>query len=169
MHHEILLALQGHCGEIVLDRQKEYVINPDLSFIGSADKAVLNQIVQLGCDFKTMQQFIAGAHEFKSNYLIGVSSGIQEIMQQYQSKLIQLENEILKQRQVVPFTHFISQLYEYFQVFPVVSHIVNQIVNKSLSGTPVLELLYQHTHTGYKRVKFWIERILYHCHKYVLV
>ena len=161
------MALQGHCGEIVLDKKTEFVINPEISFVEQADKVILNRVVQLGFEYTRLTDFVANVHHVDSNYLIGVSSGIKEILQEYQLKLVQLEHEIVRFCQVVPFTHFMTELQEFVQVFPALVALTQKVIAKSLRGVDVLELLHQSTKTGFKRIKYWCERLLFHCHKYV--
>lgn len=41
MLHEILLALLGHCGDVVIETSNGFEVAPDLGFVSSADKAGL--------------------------------------------------------------------------------------------------------------------------------
>lgn len=66
MIHEILFALLGHTGSIVIElpatledlsknldlRQVLFIINPNLAFLSTAEVEQLNKIVQIGALFK---------------------------------------------------------------------------------------------------------------------
>lgn len=66
MIHEILFALLGHTGSIIIElpanleeidkipelRQIVFIVNPNLSFLSSAEVEQLNKIVQIGALFK---------------------------------------------------------------------------------------------------------------------
>ena len=82
MLHEILFALLGHTGSIIIElpvleqieftknllsqaengeyqnRQLRFMVNPNLSFLSRAEVEQLNKIVQLGAYYKMIQQFL---------------------------------------------------------------------------------------------------------------
>lgn len=167
MQHEILLALQGHCGDIVLDKRDCYVLNPDLKFVADGDRELLNQLIELGSNFQKLNGFQSTVLSMQSNYLFGISAGIQEVLDKYQLTLVSIENEMVSSRQVVPFTRFLSDFHEFRQVFPILTKIIQSIQRESLKGVDILELVFRHSQTGFSRVKFWMQRLLFHCNKVV--
>ena len=82
MLHEILFALLGHTGSIIIElpaleqieftknllsaaedgqfqsRQIKFMVNPNLSFLSRAEVEQLNKIVSLGAYYKMIQQFL---------------------------------------------------------------------------------------------------------------
>jgi len=73
MIHEILFALLGHTGSIIIElpatledlgknpelRQLCFIVNPNLSFLSAAEVEQLNKIVQIGALYKQIQTFVA--------------------------------------------------------------------------------------------------------------
>lgn len=72
MIHEILFALLGHTGSIIIElpatlddlgtnpdlRQILFIVNPNLVFLSAAEIEQLNKIVQIGALFKQIQNFV---------------------------------------------------------------------------------------------------------------
>jgi gamma-tubulin complex component 4 len=70
MIHEILFALLGHTGSIVIElpasieelhaqiRKIVFIVNPNLGFLSQAEVEQLNKIVRLGALFKQIQIFV---------------------------------------------------------------------------------------------------------------
>ncbi len=71
MIHEILFALLGHTGSIIIElpatlddlnspdlRLIQFIVNPNMIFLSSAEIEQLNKIVQIGALFKQIQNFI---------------------------------------------------------------------------------------------------------------
>ena len=71
MIHEILFALLGHTGSIIIElpatlddlnspelRLIQFIVNPNMFFLSSAEIEQLNKIVQIGALFKQIQNFI---------------------------------------------------------------------------------------------------------------
>jgi hypothetical protein len=71
MIHEILFALLGHTGSIIIELPAtlddlnspdlhliQFIVNPNMIFLSSAEIEQLNKIVQIGALFKQIQNFI---------------------------------------------------------------------------------------------------------------
>lgn len=53
MLHEILLALFGHAGSIIIETENEsFIVNPKLDFLSKAEIEMINRIVVLGYMYK---------------------------------------------------------------------------------------------------------------------
>ncbi len=63
MLHEILLALLGFHGDVIVPRRVGSVavgfeVSPDLTFIGVSERARINQLVQCGFIYTRIEAFI---------------------------------------------------------------------------------------------------------------
>jgi hypothetical protein len=52
MLHEILLALLGTTGGIIIEADGKFIVNPKLTFITPAEAEMLNRIANIGALFK---------------------------------------------------------------------------------------------------------------------
>lgn len=57
MLHELLLALFGHTGSIIVEAEESFIVNPKLTFLTSAEIEMINRIAVLGYLFKRIQTF----------------------------------------------------------------------------------------------------------------
>jgi hypothetical protein len=57
MLHELLLALFGHTGSIILDMEDKFGVNPKLTFLSPAEIELINRIAQIGHMYKKIQNF----------------------------------------------------------------------------------------------------------------
>ncbi len=45
MLHEVLFALLGHTGSIIIEDQDRFVVNTQLGFLSSAEKDLINKVI----------------------------------------------------------------------------------------------------------------------------
>ena len=57
MLHEILLALLGHTGSIIIEMEEGFLVNPVLEFLSTAEVDIINRIVQIGFLYKQISKF----------------------------------------------------------------------------------------------------------------
>ena len=57
MLHELLLALFGTPGGIIIESDERFIVNPRLDFLSPAEIEIINRIAALGYLFKRIQRF----------------------------------------------------------------------------------------------------------------
>lgn len=58
MLHEILFALLGKSGNIIIEGDNTFMLDPHLTFLSEAEKAVINSLCCLGYYYKTLESFL---------------------------------------------------------------------------------------------------------------
>lgn len=59
MLHELLLALFGTTGGVIIESDGRFIVNPKLTFLSPAEVELINRIVVLGYQFKVIMRFQA--------------------------------------------------------------------------------------------------------------
>ena len=67
MLHELLLALLGKTGNIVIEDDQAFKINPDITFISDPEKEILNKICILGYYYLRIEKFLDENHKIFSD------------------------------------------------------------------------------------------------------
>ena len=57
MLHELLLALFGHTGSIIIETEDQFLVNPKLDFLTPAEIELISRIAKLGYMYKNIQSF----------------------------------------------------------------------------------------------------------------
>ncbi len=71
MLHELLLALVGRTGNIIIERDGTFIIDPKIDFISDPEKDILNKICTLGFYYMRIQKFLDENHKVFSDIGIG--------------------------------------------------------------------------------------------------
>lgn len=67
MLHELLLALLGKTGNIVVEDEDTFKINPKIDFIAEPEKKILNKLCVLGFYYQRIQNFLDENHKLFSD------------------------------------------------------------------------------------------------------
>lgn len=57
MFHEVLLALLGHSGEVIVCKGGRFVVAEDIPFAHEAERTLLNSIINVGYYYQQLEQF----------------------------------------------------------------------------------------------------------------
>jgi hypothetical protein len=57
MLHEVLLALLGHTGNIILDKGTTFALSDDIHLLHPSEKIQINRIVSLGAFYKFLNNY----------------------------------------------------------------------------------------------------------------
>lgn len=152
--HDILLALNGHPGDVIVEKEDplthnplKYEVNSKICFLSTSEKEIINKTVNLGFYYSIIDKFV------RINQKIGVSRmgiekesekgqnvvglyaralccGLDELLTDYRDALLKIEQSILQH----PDSHFpLSELHlylrEYLVIFPEVGKLVERIQN----------------------------------------
>ncbi len=67
MLHELLLALLGKTGNIVIESEETFMVNPRIDFITEPEKQILNKLCVLGYYYVRIQKFLDENHKLFSD------------------------------------------------------------------------------------------------------
>ena len=119
MLYDILYALLGFTGDIVVETNHTFHVKDGYSKLTDAEREQINHLVPLGWYYNRFEAFIkrydmswgnvSGGIEKLAIYKMAVSAAIQDFQQEYLEDVNELE-EILNQEQSLPLSHFIQHM-----------------------------------------------------------
>ncbi|KAL8143051.1 hypothetical protein V2J09_016083 [Rumex salicifolius] len=206
MLHEILLALLGYTGDLIIDEREQlssigilspdtpvsydptFKLAPDLVFVESSDRDVIERIIKLGFYYRELDRFASkcrnlswirskGASpllrceeiskkslEHQSVYRRAIANGIVEILSVYRSAVLQIEQKLLADP--VPILAMVTQgLNKFFVILPPLHELISEIERDDISGGHLLNLLHKRCHCGVPELQTCIQRLLWHGHQ----
>jgi len=140
MLHEILFALLGKTGNIIIESDQKFEINPLITFLTTCEKELINKLVILGYCYKSIEKFLKDTYEAfcqtssfiinklledeinefsfgKSLYLKAFSFAMNEVLRDYREVVLTVEREYLKNR-VFTLSLLNIQLAKFFFLMP---------------------------------------------------
>ncbi len=148
MLHEILFALLGKTGNIIIESEEKLEINPLISFLSVSEKDLINKLIILGFFYKNIEKFLKdtfesfcqnssfiskktqeeSSNEFvfgKSIYLKAFVFATDEILKDYRDAILNVEREYLKNR-VFTLSLLHIHLSKYFILMPELNILVKK-------------------------------------------
>ncbi len=58
MQHEVLLALMGHCGDVIVNTGSSFALAADISFLSASERVVVNRLVCVGHTYLKLARFV---------------------------------------------------------------------------------------------------------------
>jgi len=176
MLRDLLLALNGHTGSIfkLIDGQVKVV--EGLPNISSWERNALNKLLKLSTRVLFIRQFIKKYHTIiineRSNtkgllkpgcYLRGFCKGLTNVLLPYQTKLLNVEKELLK-NQNLSFLFVQQAVNDSVPLFDAINQILNEIISTKAYGCQILDVVYNATITGDENIRKAMLTILKQCH-----
>ena len=172
MLHELLISLRGHSGYIFIDNEVKMTVNPTLPFLHPCEVAILNSLLELGTDYRTLQAFIAGGGGVNEDneagpgiYHEAVCQGLDLVLDGYRDTLSQLEKEILYEGDSFPLTMVQHRLSPHRPVLRYLVKLVTAITREQPRGVMILDTCYKASTCGVSEVGVAIRRVLAEGHK----
>jgi hypothetical protein len=157
MYHEILFALLGLTGDIIvlsedpILRLPTFRIKDGYSLLNDAEKEQINQILPLGWYYQQFQHFQAQynltwnlIHSQLPIYKMAVAFAIQDLLQEYEDAVTELEE--LYNRSVsdvtpspLSYNSFIIHLKNYDVIFPHLYRMLLQIEEENITGCQLID------------------------------
>lgn len=176
MLHEILMALLGHTGSIVMNTGGSFKLAESMSILTNAEAELINKIVALGWHYLHLSNFVSlstqtlGLHEdliediepSSTVYVRAFSYGVDELLKLYREHILAIEHEYLLER-ALTIPHIMYRLGIFFQLFPALSRCVADVMEQKLKGGQLLDLLYEMQQNGNPAVRRMFQRIVQHC------
>ncbi|KAK7392303.1 hypothetical protein VNO78_20737 [Psophocarpus tetragonolobus] len=192
MLHELLLALLGYTGDLIIDRRDHltaetpisdectFKLAPDISFIDPSDRELIERIIVLGFYYREMERFSAKCRnlswirstnanplekkEKSSVYRRALANGIVEILSVYRSAVLHIEQKLLSE--TMPILATVTQgLNKFFCLLPPLYELILEIERDDIRGGQLLNLLHKRCHCGVPELQTCMQRLLWHGHQ----
>ena len=189
MLHEILFAMLGKTGNIVILLENCFAINPSIDFITDGEKQLLNKIVNLGYWYKKIMKYIEEDEKmFKyivakienlnydaseqniqesvlgnSSYVKAVCDGIKTILNSYYEDILTMESTYLKNK-IITIASLSVQLSKYFYILPELANFLEHIEEEGLKGGQLLDYIHQCTINGNSEIRQIYEGLQKECY-----
>ncbi|TKY52512.1 Gamma-tubulin complex component 4-like [Spatholobus suberectus] len=192
MLHELLLALLGYTGDLIIDRRDHLItetpisdectfkLAPDISFIDPSDRELIERIIVLGFYYREMERFSAKCRNLSwirssnanplekkekgSVYRRALANGIVEILSVYRSAVLHIEQKLLSE--TMPILATVTQgLNKFFCLLPPLYELILEIERDDIRGGQLLNLLHKRCHCGVPELQTCMQRLLWHGHQ----
>eukprot|EP00939_MAST-03C_sp_MAST-3C-sp1_P002092 g2092.t1 len=180
MQHEILLAMVGLTGDVIVlegDEDKyrrgaTFRVNSMLpeAFISKADRQLVNGIVRTGWHFKRVNRFVRESAEVKRAcprfglYKRALAVGLDQILDEYREAISAAEARFI-QDEALSLLEIRHSLADYIDMLPVLSATVEAIEEREISGLQISDFLFLQSCLGSPNAKRCFGRLLQHCHR----
>jgi len=175
MLHEVLYALLGRTGWVVVEEDNVFDINPALSFLSTPERKMLQQIVALGSFYKKIRgwveeeergwvdRVVGKATESetvgRSAYVRTLAEGIGELLKEYEREVLSVEADYLSSK-VFTFAEFGVRFGRYYTLFPEAILLLETIEEEGLRGGQLVDLLQRNSLHGHGEVRSLYGRLL---------
>ncbi|KAJ1402362.1 Gamma-tubulin complex component protein [Sesbania bispinosa] len=185
MLHELLLALLGYTGDLIIDRRDQlsaetpisdectFKLAPDISFIDPSDRELIERIITLGFYYRELERFSAKSRNLNwirsananpvekreklSVYRRALANGIVEILSVYRSSILHIEQLLLSE--TMPILATVTQgLNKFFTLLPPLYELILEIERDDIRGGQLLNLLHKRCHCGVPELQTCIQR-----------
>ena len=105
LQKELLYALLGHTGEIILDTPDGFALANGLPLVDASERALLSRLLALGHCYRELEAFVdaqlfgdapTGTAPTASPYFLALANGLEECLQPYRARVLQLEQTLLR-------------------------------------------------------------------------
>jgi gamma-tubulin complex component 4 len=174
MLHELLLALTGCDGDIILANDTKFYLDKDLPFLHDSEKEMIDELCQLGFYYRDLTIFVqqnsVQQHVLATNYdrtppsayARALCAGLDEILDAYMTSLTQIEQKVLNDP-IMPLSYLKQALRDYEILFPILQKLVSQITNENLRGGYLLDFVHNKTFNGVPVIRNAMTRLIFHC------
>lgn len=177
MLREVLLALLGHTGDLVVvdgTTTNAAFKLVDVPFLHPAEKQAISELVQLGAAYRYFgdalsrhQQSAASARRRASGsepsvYAKALCTAIDSYCDEYRAAVLSIEGDVVRDRHV-SLSHLRQALEDYLVVFPVLHDILQRVEQTKLRGGAIVDLLYRESSSGVPPVRAVVSVLLRAC------
>lgn len=187
MLHEILFAMLGKLGNVIIETDEGFKINPSLNFISKSEIALIEKLIKLGFYYRKLKQIIEedrrsfsnrilnfdekskGEEQFdlgaigNSAYVRAVCNGVIDELKEYERIVLQIEQDFLKDK-IFTFSKLTVKFSKYYSVFPECLLMFERVEEESLKGGQLIDYLYQCSLNGNSFIKELYSKFLENCY-----
>lgn len=189
MLHEILFAMLGKTGNIIIELDDSFVVSPGIDFISEEEKQLINRIINLGYYYQKIQKYIQEDQKmFKnlvqkfesknydpqdqniqesvlgnSSYVKAVCDGMKTILNSYYEDILEIESLYLKEK-IITIASLSVCLSKYFYILPELCQFLERIEDEGMKGGQLLDYIYQCTINGNNEIRQMYEMLQKECY-----
>lgn len=170
MLHEILLALLGHPGNLIIKSELHFEINPLITFLSSAEKDLINRILPLGSHYQSLLQILTRIHKeeacFESQglYLKALAQGIEEILDGYKEIILEIERDFLENR-VFTLSLLALKLNKYTVFLKEIEEFLQGVIKENVKGAQIIDAIMRKKTQSNQLVNEIYEVLLKYCYQ----
>eukprot|EP00698_Gefionella_okellyi_P023404 TRINITY_DN7991_c0_g1_i2.p1 TRINITY_DN7991_c0_g1~~TRINITY_DN7991_c0_g1_i2.p1 ORF type:complete len:460 (-),score=99.84 TRINITY_DN7991_c0_g1_i2:560-1939(-) len=165
--HDILLALLGHCGDVIVSSKSTFHLSTECTHVDESERQLINRICATGFYCLKLQTYCdrtQSATAAQPLFLRALCSGIEEQLDAYRQKIVEAEETYLGDA-YLSLSYLFGVLGDYPLVFPYIAGIVDQITDQGLGGGALLNLLHEKAMSGFPSIRDSVLRLTFHVHK----
>jgi len=151
MLHEILLALIGHTGSLIVYKHGICTISSLSSILTDSERALLTKICELATNYLYITQYIQAQCTFSpktdadtellGDYAKALCVGIDNLLSEYKNTISIIEKDCINGN-ICSIASIIDRLYLYYVLFPIIRETLTYI-STGIKGGALLQFLYQ--------------------------
>lgn len=187
MLHEILFAMMGKIGNIVIELDSTFKVNPNIDFLSSTEKELIEKLIILGYNFRKIKEFIAEDRRLLNSRIfriegddqedqfemgtIGCSAYVRAVcdiviahLRSYEGEILQVEQKYLRD-QVFTFSGLCVKFSRFYSTFPEIIFMFDKIDEDGLKGGQLVDFLYECSLNGDGFVKEFYHSCLEKCYE----
>jgi gamma-tubulin complex component 4 len=174
MLHELLLALSGCEGDIIILKDDGFYLDKDLPFLHESEKEIIDELCKLGYYYRlltkfvhdnSIQQYILAKNYDRmppSSYVRALCAGIEEVLDAYLNTLTQFEQRVLIDP-IMPLSYLKQALREFEILFPQLHQLAHHIQTQNVRGGYLLDYIHKQTYNGIPVIRNALTRLMFHC------
>mmetsp|Transcript_42394 Transcript_42394/g.68756 ORF Transcript_42394/g.68756 Transcript_42394/m.68756 type:complete len:660 (+) Transcript_42394:3-1982(+) len=184
MFAEILLALLGHPGSVILQGKNSFVLSQDFPFLHESERELIQRCCGLGFYYQKIESFlhrhllapikanVLGQKEQGEQlavttpglYVRALCAGLEEILDEYRSAILACERRVLNDPSLS--LNFLQhELQKYVVLFPALYSLVQAVESDAKSGGHILHALHSRAVCGHAFVQESMRRLQFFCHR----
>lgn len=170
MLHEILLALLGHPGNLIIKSELHFEINPLITFLSSAEKDLINRILPLGSYFQSLSKILTRIHQEETSldsqglYLKALAQGVEEILDGYKEIILEIERDFLENR-VFTLSLLALKLNKYMVFLKEIEEFLQGIIKENVKGAQIIDAIMRKKAQSNQLVNEIYEVFLRYCYQ----
>jgi Gamma tubulin complex component N-terminal len=186
MLHEILFALLGKVGTVIIEADGYFRVNPSLEFISTPEAILIEKLVVLGTYYNKLRQILQeDKKSFNDNilnynrkeeekqfvlssignsaYVRAVCDGIHLFIVEYEKTVLEIEQDYLKDK-IFTFSNLSVKLSKFYSIFPEACLMFERMDEESIKGGQLIDFLYQCSLNGNVNIKSMYSMLLNKCY-----
>ena len=103
LQKELLYALLGYTGQVIVDSPDGFSLAKGVPLIDASERALISRLLVLGHCYRELEEFVntqlfygCESGEFPSPYFLALALGLDECLQPYRARVLELEQTLLR-------------------------------------------------------------------------
>ena len=175
--HEVLYALLGHTGEVVVEGGGGSLILADDVPLDASERALLGRLLRLGDWYRVLDGYVR-EHLFgapsqgppfqpSSPYATALASGVEECLKPYTSRVLEVEQQLLRCPEI-SIADLQLGFAEFELTMPTLAQLVGAVRREGLHGAALLDRLQSAASGASASTHTNLSALLWHMHRTLL-